>query len=239
MIGQETGQGLGQIGVLENMTQALMESTPTSLSERRKRLTDGFLDWMERLVLLAFYTWLVVRLLTSYWANSGIANLLLLPSEGLVVFFILIRRRPTAVSRRWGEWLLAMAASCTPLLAAAEGEPLWLSPAVGATLLMMGMLVQLHAKLTLGRSFGCVPAHRGLKLEGPYRFVRHPMYAGYLLGHLGFLLLNPGPWNLAVYALSYALQIPRLLAEERLLGRDPRYRAYQAGVRYRLIPGLF
>jgi protein-S-isoprenylcysteine O-methyltransferase Ste14 len=221
------------------MSQALLEAAPVSRFARRRAVTDGFLDWIERLVLLAFYSWLVVRLLTSYWANGGLASLLLLPSEGLVVFFVLIRRQPTAVSRRWGEWLLAMTASCAPLLAAAETDAGWLSPAVGATLLLMGMLVQLHAKLTLGRSFGCVPAHRGLKLSGPYRFIRHPMYAGYLIGHLGFLLLNPSLWNLGLYALSYGLQVPRLLAEERLLSRDPRYRAYQAGVRYRLIPGLF
>jgi protein-S-isoprenylcysteine O-methyltransferase Ste14 len=103
----------------------------------------------------------------------------------------------------------------------------------------MGLLVQLHAKLTLGRSIGCIPANRGLKLAGPYRFVRHPMYAGYLLSHLAFLAMNPTAWNLAVYALCYGVQVPRLMAEERLLGGDPRYREYQAAVRYRLIPGLF
>jgi protein-S-isoprenylcysteine O-methyltransferase Ste14 len=221
------------------MSQALSEATLERPLTRRKGLTDGFLDWVERLVLLAFYGWLVVRLLIGYGVNASVANLLLLPSEGLVILFMLIRRRPNAVSRHLGEWLLAMAASCTPLLAAAEPDGAWMSPAVGATLLLMGMLVQLHAKLTLGRSFGCVPAHRGLQLEGPYRFIRHPMYAGYLLGHLGFLLLNPALWNVAVYALSYCLQVPRLLAEERLLSRDPRYRAYRVSVRYRLIPGLF
>ena len=94
----------------------------------------------------------------------------------------------------------------------------------------MGMVVQLHAKITLGRSFGCVPAHRGLKLSGPYRFVRHPMYAGYLLSHLAFLAMNLTPWNIAVYALCYSLQLPRLLAEERLLSRDRCYRDYRAAV---------
>jgi protein-S-isoprenylcysteine O-methyltransferase Ste14 len=65
------------------------------------------------------------------------------------------------------------------------------------------------------------------------------MYAGYLLGHLGFLVVNLSGWNLLVYAVCYSLQVPRLLAEERLLSQDPGYRAYQATVRYRLLPGLF
>ena len=91
----------------------------------------------------------------------------------------------------------------------------------------------------LGRSMGAVAAHRGLCLRGPYRFVRHPMYAGYLMGHLGFLAVNPSLWNLAVYVACYALQIPRLFLEEEFLGVDPRYREYQTQVRFRLIPGVF
>jgi protein-S-isoprenylcysteine O-methyltransferase Ste14 len=106
-------------------------------------------------------------------------------------------------------------------------------------LLITGMVIQVHAKLTLGRSFGCVPAHRGLQLSGPYRFVRHPMYAGYLVSHAAFLLMNPSLRNTAVYGGCYALQIPRILSEERLLARDPAYREYQRAVPYRLIPGVF
>lgn len=65
------------------------------------------------------------------------------------------------------------------------------------------------------------------------------MYAGYMLGHAGFLLMNPSAWNLAVYLVSDAIQIPRLLAEERLLSEDPAYRAYRSVVRWRLVPGVF
>jgi protein-S-isoprenylcysteine O-methyltransferase Ste14 len=65
------------------------------------------------------------------------------------------------------------------------------------------------------------------------------MYAGYLLSHMAFLAMNPTLCNLAIYVVCYGLQIPRLLAEERLLARDQRYRAYLTVVRYRLIPGVF
>jgi protein-S-isoprenylcysteine O-methyltransferase Ste14 len=202
-------------------------------------LAAAYLDWTERLVVLALYGWLVARLLVGYWDNGGIANLLLLPSEGLVVLFMLIRRRPTDISQQPGEWLLALAATCAPMLVATGIGHTLVPAVVGVAILMMGMVIQLHAKVTLGRSFGCVPAHRGLKLAGPYRFVRHPMYAGYLLSHLAFLLMNPTLWNLGVYVLCYSLQVPRLWAEERLLSRDPSYQAYRAAVRYRLVPGLF
>jgi len=51
--------------------------------------------------------------------------------------------------------------------------------------------------------------------------------------------MNPTLWNLAMYAVCDGLQIPRILAEERLLGRDRRYQDYRATVRYRLLPGVF
>lgn len=209
------------------------------LSKPSWALDARSLDWGERVIVLVLYGWLVARILMSYSDDGRLANLLLLPSEGLVVVFLLLRRRTTEISRSPWEWLMALAATCAPLMVTpGVGSPL-IAPVAAALLLLVGMLLQVHAKLVLGRSFGCVPAHRGLKLVGPYRFVRHPMYAGYLLGHTAFLLINPTPWNACVYLVSYATQVPRLLAEERLLGRDPAYREYQAQVRFRLIPWLF
>lgn len=196
-------------------------------------------DLGEMAIVLLLYLGLVARLIASDGEHWKLANLLLLPSEGLVVIFLLFRRRTKQISLRWQEWLLALSATVAPMLVqpgvgAALVWPMW-----GASLLLMGTIIQVHAKLTLGRSFGCVPANRGLKLAGPYRFVRHPMYAGYLLSHVAFLLMNPTVWNVAMYAGCYALQIPRLLDEERLLANDPQYRAYQSTVKYRLIPGVF
>ena len=106
-------------------------------------------------------------------------------------------------------------------------------------MVLTGFSVQLVAKIALGRSFGCVPAHRGLKKRGPYQIVRHPMYTGYLLSHMAFLLVNPTWWNFCVYLVCYAAQVPRLLAEERLLRHDAEYASYMTAVRYRLIPGVF
>jgi protein-S-isoprenylcysteine O-methyltransferase Ste14 len=197
------------------------------------------LDWLERIVILALYAWFVFRIVSSALRDGGMVNLLFLPSEGLVVFFMLIRRRATTISRHTGEWLAALVATCNSLLVSPVSGRALIPLQVAAAILLAGMLIQLLAKLTLGRSIGSVPAHRGLKLSGPYRFLRHPMYAGYLLSHLAFLLVNPSWWNAAVYALVWALQLYRLRAEERLLSRDPIYEHYRGVVPYRLVPGLF
>jgi protein-S-isoprenylcysteine O-methyltransferase Ste14 len=198
---------------------------------------EAILDWAETLALAGLYVWLVVRIVSN--PAGGLANYFLLPSEGLVLVFLLVRRRSTVLTHDPRAWLLAIAATCAPLLVTPTASGSLVTPAIGASLMVSGLFFQIAAKLTLGRSFGCVAAHRGLKLGGPYRIVRHPMYAGYLVSHVGFLLMNPSVWNILVYMVCYSVQVPRILAEEELLGTDPAYQAYQKAVRFRLMPGVF
>jgi len=218
----------------------LSDPTPISVvgpaAQRRARF---LLDVAERALVVVLYGALLYRVVMAYVANGGAANLIVLVSEGLVVFFILIRRPASDVSLQPADWLFALLATTTPLLVQPATQHTLLPPSLGVGMMLVGLVVQLTAKLTLGRSFGWAPAHRGLKLWGPYRVVRHPMYTGYLFCHLAFLLMNWTTWNAIAYAACYAAQIPRLLAEERLLRRDERYEKYMAAVRFRLLPGLF
>jgi len=215
-------------------------SSPVRNRRAAKKPVDArALDVAERSVVLVLYGWLVLNILLHYAAQGGLVNLLLLPSEGLVVVFLLLRHRTTEISRSPAEWAIAMAATCAPLMVTPGIGHALLPPAIAATVMLMGMLLQVHAKITLGRSFGCVPAHRGLKLAGPYRLVRHPMYAGYLMSHAAFFTMNPTLSNFLLYTLCYGSQVSRILAEERLLSRDPSYRDYTQVVRYRLFPWVF
>ena len=219
------------------MDQSLCHSA--SSTDVSAQTSDLRLDALERLTVTVLYGWLVVRVFIDSGAGIGLTNALPLLSEGLVVAFVLARRPTSRISKRPGEWTLALASTCAPLLVIPAVVQPATFPLLVSAVWLVGMLVQLHAKIVLGRSFGLVPAHRGLKMSGPYRVVRHPMYAGYLLTHLAFLALSPSLWNLVVYIACYSLQIPRLLAEERLLSRDASYLQYASIVRYRLLPGVF
>jgi protein-S-isoprenylcysteine O-methyltransferase Ste14 len=213
-----------------------------SAAVSRDRQTLGrerTLDWLERSLALGLYVWLVFRIVRSYALHGGVVDLLLLPSEGLVVFFFLIRRPALAISRRVGDWLAALTATCAGLLVSPVPGRALVPLQLAAGLLLAGMIIQILAKVTLGRSIGCVPANRGLKLAGVYRFIRHPMYLGYFLSEAAFLAVNPTLPNTGIYLLCWGLQLYRLSAEERLLSRDPRYCRYRKVVRYRLVPGLF
>ncbi len=105
-------------------------------------------------------------------------------------------------------------------------------------LILTGAAISFLAKIFLGRSFGIVPANRGVKRYGVYRFVRHPMYLGYILNQLGFLLFFFSLYNVAVYTVAWIAFWLRAKEEEKFLEADEEYRTYREKVRYRLFPGI-
>jgi protein-S-isoprenylcysteine O-methyltransferase Ste14 len=75
---------------------------------------------------------------------------------------------------------------------------------------------------------------------GPYRFVRHPMYAGLLVMYPAGALVLGSFWVLAMAGLIVALLIVRTVLEDRTLHNElPGYGEYAAQTRYRLLPGLW
>jgi protein-S-isoprenylcysteine O-methyltransferase Ste14 len=75
---------------------------------------------------------------------------------------------------------------------------------------------------------------------GPYRFVRHPMYAGILLMSWGMPLLLGSWWAVIPGVLTILLFIIRTALEDRTLQAElPGYKEYVEKVHYRLIPGVW
>ena len=199
--------------------------------------TARLIDRAEQAVVIVLYGAMVVRLWPHPISAATWHPLLLLLSEGLVVAFLVIRRPTDRVSDRASEWAVAFAATFMSLLVVVGPAPSRLAD-VGAVLLAAGLLLQVSAKLSLRRSFGLVAANRGVKSGGVYNFIRHPMYAGYMVTHAGFLVIQPLAWNFAVYGVLWLLLLHRIRAEERILGQDPAYQAFAERVRWRLAPGL-
>jgi protein-S-isoprenylcysteine O-methyltransferase Ste14 len=75
---------------------------------------------------------------------------------------------------------------------------------------------------------------------GPYKFVRHPMYAGGLLLFIGTPLALGSTWGLLTFIATLPALLWRLLDEETFLATNlPGYVEYCAKVRWRLVPGVF
>ena len=94
-------------------------------------------------------------------------------------------------------------------------------------------------KITLGRSFALLPANRGVVSTGLYQIVRHPIYMGYLVTHVAFLVASPSLWNIVALVAADAALLARAVCEEHTLAQDPAYRDYQTRVRWRVAPGIF
>src|SRR5262249_37391168 len=128
-------------------------------------------------------------------ASTNLEAALLVISESLGVFLILTRRSATTVSTRPFDWALSLISVNAPFLVTPAAASTIIPSQIATALMLTGMIIQISAKAALWRSFGLVPANRGIKTGGPYRFVRHPMYAGYTLTHIGFLLGFPSLQN--------------------------------------------
>lgn len=170
---------------------------------------------------------------------SRITLLLLVLTESINVVLVLLARR--AGQRDWAPASVALTLAATFYFLALSTEPgvSILSQEAASVVQCLGLVWQIYAKLCLGRCFGLLPAHRGLVTAGAYRWVRHPIYLGYLVAHLGFLAANFSLRNLLVFAVLYLIQALRLLREERVLSQRSAYREYCGAVPWRVVPGLF
>jgi protein-S-isoprenylcysteine O-methyltransferase Ste14 len=185
-----------------------------------------------------YFAFAAATFLHSFLKDHRPSTLLWVVSEGVVMVLLMIRRPPEVVSTRAWDWIVAFAGTFL-MLAVRPAEAASSLEWVGFPIQLVGMSLQILAKLSLGRSFGIIAARRGLVSHGAYRVVRHPIYASYLVAHVGFLVCNPTFWNLGVYVAAYAFQVARVLGEEAVLKEDAEYRAYAEQVRWRLVPGIW
>lgn len=197
------------------------------------------LDLVERILILYLFVRIVLRILPTTHDEWAIVNFILLLSEGACAAFIITRRTTRTASMKPTDWFVTGVGTLLPLCVEVTRATPLLPLVLCEAILMFGFVVQISAKFTLRRSFGLAPANRGVKIGGPYRFLRHPMYAGYLITHIGFFCAHPTRWNLAVYSAGLAAQCCRILAEERVLSKDPAYVDFMKSTRHRLIPFVF
>lgn len=126
---------------------------------------------------------------------------------------------------------------------AAQGGSLWLSIAGGVLYLLSTLLTDAAlAGNPFAESTARLQPERGQQVAtgGPYRFVRHPMYAAILLWCVCIVLCFPTGPVAACSGLAAVLIVLRTALEDRMLCDGlPGYRAYAEKTRWRLVPGLW
>jgi protein-S-isoprenylcysteine O-methyltransferase Ste14 len=121
--------------------------------------------------------------------------------------------------------------------------PLWLI-VIGFILISLGYAFAAWA-LAENRFFSSVvriQTDRGHVVcdSGPYRFVRHPGYAGNILALFGIVLALGSVWTLIPAAVASIIAVTRTVLEDQTLQEElPGYRDYARRIRYRLIPWIY
>jgi len=76
--------------------------------------------------------------------------------------------------------------------------------------------------------------------SGPYRYVRHPGYAGSILLHLATPFMLNSLWAIPPSVLVILVLVVRTAIEDKTLRAElPGYKEYAERVRYRLLPGVW
>jgi len=196
-------------------------------------------ELLARATVSVLFTLLTINILQDFLRTGRITGLLLLVSEALVIVLTVIRRPAHIVDRSVRAAVVtAISVVGPPLLLPSDAGGLVPDVATAAAS-ALGLAFVVLGKLTLGRSFGLVPANRGVVIRGPYALVRHPIYSGYLITHLAFLVAHPSWWNAVVIGIADTALILRALIEERVLNGDAEYQAYCRRVEWHLVPGVF
>jgi protein-S-isoprenylcysteine O-methyltransferase Ste14 len=188
--------------------------------------------------LAALYALFIYRHAVTFLETREPTFLAIVVLETMIVALFLVRREASASNVS----PMALAATAVGTFSTLFMAPVGRSgapDAITVSIQVVGLTMAIVSLGSLRRSFGLAPANRGIKTNGMYRFVRHPLYASYLVALSGYLLAYPAPRNVALLAASIAGQLVRMSLEERLLLRDPTYVRYAARTRFRLVPRLY
>jgi len=196
-------------------------------------------DLISRALIVMLFTMLSINLLADFRKTGHVTGLLLLVGEALVVILTVVRRRAVQVDRSVVAGILTMLSVAGPPMLRASDVPSLVPDVATAMISAVGLGLVVIGKMALGRSFGLVPANRGIVVRGPYTVVRHPIYTGYLITHIGFFMADPTGWNAAVILTADTALILRALMEEKVLSADAEYQSYCRRVGWHLVPGVF
>lgn len=173
----------------------------------------------------------------SFLAEPRLSLLLIVLVEAIAAVFLIIRRDPGETKHSWQTWTTTTLGTFAPMLLRPTDATADLL--AGTILQIGGFVMQIIALLYLSRSFGLLPAYRGIKSSGLYSLVRHPLYSAYVISFIGYWINNQSLANAAVIVCGTAFLVMRIYCEEALLLKYDDYSRYANRTRWRLIPAVW
>jgi protein-S-isoprenylcysteine O-methyltransferase Ste14 len=186
-----------------------------SLTHRAVGEVGGALRWLGVVGVCAFYT--------------------------LIIWSYLRRGPAVATSKSVTAYVASVVATLTPFaLPLLQATPPGPGRQLAAdALVLVGVAWSVWAMHSLGTNLSVIPQARGVADRGPYRWVRHPLYAGEIVSALGLAITAWSPVAFSLWLALCVMQGYRALREEQILLQAlPGYRAYRARTAA-LLPGIF
>jgi len=171
--------------------------------------------------------------------GTGVANLIWAVGAALMGVLSLVRIPPNAAMVNLRSILAVAGMTLVPAQIRPTVASVGILASCAVILELFGVVLSQVGRLYMGRSFGLLPANRGVITTGPFRLVRHPIYLGWFILTVGYVMAYPNVLNALAVICTLPFMMWRIDLEEKLLCEDPSYRAYAERVRYRLIPWLF
>ena len=207
-----------------------------------KILTErpSLMHWVFNIAIASFYSYyiydIIIRLSTRTCTTLLVA--LLFRNTSITLVFLL--RRPSKLtSRNVGDWIAAVGGTFITYLYTSQAKPI--SPLVVPTayiVMIVTAFLSTICIINLGRSFGIVPANRGVKTDLFYGIVRHPLYSLYTIYDLAVISLAFSLHNCYICILHALFSYLRAKREENILIQDETYKEYVSKTRYMFLPGV-
>lgn len=205
-------------------------------------------------IISADWAWWQAWLLLLFYAGSAVASRVIISQKHPDLLAERGSYKEVEGVMKWDRLLVEAIAMYLPtlmlIIAALDHRFKWSTPvAISFQLLSMVVIMGGYAfsvwAMVENRFFSAVvriQKDRGhtVVTTGPYRFVRHPGYAGALLGMLVMPLFLTSWWTYLACAPLAVLYVVRTALEDRTLQQElPGYREYAQKTRFRLFPGIW
>jgi len=229
---------------------------------RQKIITPRVIIMLLIFVFLVPFLPLLISRQWDWWQAWVYAIVSIL---GFVISRIIVgRRNPDLIAERarytdqpdaksWDKTLsplVGLGGALIPLVIGLDALYGWSAPfslpveLLGLTLILAGYALGSYALIENRFFSGMVriQTERGHQVvsTGPYRWLRHPGYAGALLTYVGTPLFLDSAWGfLPVLFISIVLVVRTRLEDRTLQEELTGYRDYAGQVRFRLLPGVW
>src|SRR5260370_11405908 len=170
--------------------------------------------------------------------GTGVANLIWAVGAALMGVLSLVRIPPNAAMVNLRSILAVAGMTLVPAQIRPTVASVGILASCAVILELFGVVLSQVGRLYLGRSFGLLPANRGVVTTGPFRLMRHPIYLGWFILTVGYVMAYPNVLNALAVVFAFPFILGRIQLVKQFLFVDPSYCPYAWPISYFLVHSL-